>query len=82
MAGIAFHEDDGKLDIRLKTTLLRIYNAKLNKRQQRKDFCISHGLVGKDRIKNYRQNRDFKVPYGRVSCGGYHQSVFASVRLS
>eukprot|EP00041_Stephanoeca_diplocostata_P013597 m.238796 g.238796 ORF g.238796 m.238796 type:complete len:531 (+) comp19399_c0_seq3:197-1789(+) len=66
VAGITFHEDDGKLDIRLKTTLLRIYNAKLNKRQQRKDFCISHGLVGKDRIKTYRQNRDFKMQFDRL----------------
>jgi len=66
MAGITLYDDDSPLDRRLKTTMLRIYNTKLCERHERKKFAIDHKLVGENRLKEYRSNKEFKAIFEKL----------------
>jgi hypothetical protein len=63
MAGVTFYDDDTEVDKRLKTAMLRIYNAKLLQRQERKDFVVERGFVGDKRLKEYRNNKEFRQKF-------------------
>lgn len=63
MAGVTFYDDDSDVDKRLKTAMLRIYNSKLQQRQERKDFVIERGFVGDKRLKEYRNNKEFRQKF-------------------
>jgi transcriptional adapter 2-alpha len=45
LADMEFHEDDTAENVRLKESVIELYNARLDERVRRKKFVIERGLL-------------------------------------